>query len=278
MRRLAPQLIALALVIAALGGCGGDPAAPADAESQPTPPPPTAEGDGEVTPGADRANAGLEERSRPDRSESRVEPELALATKGNPAVWVLPGEKVAMHASPGGEVIQKVDRRTEFGSPTVFSVAERRGDWVGVTSPDLANNQLGWLELDPRHLGSGTSPYLIEVDLSDHTTTLKRGSETVGSFPVTVGAPGSPTPTGRFSVTDVFEGGLGPAYGCCAVAISANQPRTPSGWIGGRRIAIHGTDGTLGVDASHGCVRAEDQNVQALVDRVPLGTPVEIRQ
>ena len=98
------------------------------------------------------------------------------------------------------------------------------------------------------------------------------------SFTVTVGAPGTSTPTGRFAVTDTFRGNLNPAYGCCAVATTARQLNLPSGWLGGDRIAIHGTSGPLGVAASNGCVRAADEDVSALVDRVQLGSPVIIRQ
>ncbi len=97
------------------------------------------------------------------------------------------------------------------------------------------------------------------------------------SFQVSVGAADSPTPTGKFAVTDTFRGGLASAYGCCAVALSATQPNLPSGWLGGNRIAIHGTDGALGVAVSHGCVRAADEDVSALIDVLPLGSPVTIR-
>jgi lipoprotein-anchoring transpeptidase ErfK/SrfK len=60
------------------------------------------------------------------------------------------------------------------------------------------------------------------------------------------------------------------------VALSATQPHIPSGWLGGNRIAIHGTTGPLGVAASHGCVRAANPDVSMLVDRLPLGSPVFI--
>jgi lipoprotein-anchoring transpeptidase ErfK/SrfK len=99
----------------------------------------------------------------------------------------------------------------------------------------------------------------------------------VVSFPVTVGAPASATPTGRLSVTDAFTGLDSAAYGCCALALSATQPNLPSGWLGGRTIAIHGTSGPLGVAASHGCIRAADDSVAKLVRIVPLGTPVLIQ-
>ena len=96
-------------------------------------------------------------------------------------------------------------------------------------------------------------------------------------FPVTVGAPASPTPTGRFAVTDTFTGLRSSAYGCCALALSATQPSLPSGWLGGDRIAIHGTSGPLGEALSHGCVRAADADVRRLIREVPLGVPVVIR-
>jgi lipoprotein-anchoring transpeptidase ErfK/SrfK len=62
------------------------------------------------------------------------------------------------------------------------------------------------------------------------------------------------------------------------VALTANQPSLPSGWLGGNRIAFHGTDGPLGVAASHGCIRAANPDVEGLLSKLPLGARVEIRQ
>ena len=90
--------------------------------------------------------------------------------------------------------------------------------------------------------------------------------------------PASPTPIGRFAITDTFRGNLNPAYGCCALATSATQSDLPSGWLGGDRIAIHGTTGPLGAALSHGCIRASNAAVSALVRRVGLGTPVVIHR
>ena len=99
------------------------------------------------------------------------------------------------------------------------------------------------------------------------------------SFPIAIGAAATPTPTGRFAVTDTFRGGLNPAYGCCAVALTAVQPDLQSGWYGGNRIAIHGSPGgSAGGAVSNGCVHAADADVSALVKKAPPGTPVLIRQ
>ena len=39
------------------------------------------------------------------------------------------------------------------------------------------------------------------------------------SFPITIGAPESPTPTGHYAVTDTFVDLNSSAYGCCALAL-----------------------------------------------------------
>ena len=196
-----------------------------------------------------------------------------------PVVWVRAGAEVEIRTEPGrdGKVAKRVGRQTEFGSPSVFGVVRRSGDWAAVTTPFLGNGELGWVHLDSKELDAGWTKRSIVVDLSERRAVLRSGDEVTRSFIVTVGMPGAETPIGRFAVTDTFRGNLNAAYGCCAVAISAHQPNLPSGWLGGNRIAFHGTSGPLGVAASHGCVRASNPDVNALVNQVPLGTPVFIR-
>jgi hypothetical protein len=209
---------------------------------------------------------------------ARRDATLRLPTRGHPLVTVRVGEQVEIRSAPGGgEVIRKVGDRTEFGSRTMFGVARTRDGWAAVPNPYGENGRLGWIRLDPRKLRAGYTPNSVLVDLSEHRAQLLRGDSVVRTFTVTIGAPDTTTPTGEFAVTDTFRGNLNPAYGCCAVAITAVQPNVPSGWLGGNRIAIHGTSGPLGVAASSGCVRAADRDVSALVDALPPGAPVTIR-
>jgi len=98
---------------------------------------------------------------------------------------------------------------------------------------------------------------------------------------VGIGAYGSETPTGRFAVTDELSGpSYSASYGCCILALSGHQQHLPPGWRGGDRLAIHGTDSvaTVGDAGSAGCLRAADADMRALMGRVPLGTPVFIRE
>ena len=212
-------------------------------------------------------------------SEERGPTELAVPPGAHALIWVRQGERIPVRTEPrGGEVVEVVDRRTEFQSPTVFGVVREQDGWAAVTTAKLPNGQLGWIRLDGDRLKAGSTRMSIVVDLSERVAELRDGAKSRRSFAVTVGAPGMETPTGQFAVTDTFRGGsLNPVYGCCALALSATQPSLPSGWLGGNRIAIHGTTEALGTAASHGCVRAADSDVSALVKGVPLGTPVFIR-
>jgi lipoprotein-anchoring transpeptidase ErfK/SrfK len=124
------------------------------------------------------------------------------------------------------------------------------------------------------------NPWAIAVDLSERTVEVSRRGRVVRRFLVGVGRPRTPTPTGRFGVTDKLEiAGGSPAYGCCALALTGHQTHIEPGWRGGDRLAIHGTrlTATIGDAASFGCLRARDRDVRWLVRRVFLGTIVSIR-
>ena len=204
--------------------------------------------------------------------------DLSVPAGAYPVISVRIDQEVEMRTEPdGGELVKSIGRRTRYGSPSVFGVVDQREGWAGVTTSLLPNGRLGWIELEPSRVRAGWTRYSVAVDLSERRAMLLLGERTELSFPVTVGAPGAETPTGRFAVTDTFTGLDSAAYGCCALALSATQPHLPSGWLGGSTIAIHGTSGPLGVAVSNGCVRAADQNVARLVRDVPLGTPVFVR-
>jgi hypothetical protein len=194
-----------------------------------------------------------------------------------PIATVLSGRQIALHTSPGGSVFEQVGDQTEFGSPRAYWIERVRGQWFGVPSPDLPNGRLAWIRDDRSELTVSETHYWISADLSAHRLELHYAKRLVERFPVTVGSRQSPTPLGNYAVTDGLRGaGLGPWYGCCILALTGHQNRLPAGWIGGNRIAIHGTPGSVGGADSHGCLRASDPDMVSLFERVPLGTPVFI--
>lgn len=188
---------------------------------------------------------------------------------------------VRLRSRPRGPVDVTAVARTEFGSPRVLGVARRRGAWLGVVATERPNGRLAWVRRDDPGLRTRRVRYSLHADLSSRRLVLERDGRVIRRLKVAIGRPGSPTPTGRFAITDKLSGPrFGSYYGCCILALSGKQPNPPSGWPGGNRLAIHGTSspGTIGQAGSAGCLRAGDSGLRFLMRRVPLGTPVFIRR
>lgn len=184
---------------------------------------------------------------------------------------------VTLRARPGGRVVERLSGETPFGSPRALAVVRSlHGRWLGVTIPELGNGRLGWVDARAARLRFARTRLELDVDLSQRLVVLRRGTRVLRRVSVGVGRPGSPTPTGRFAVTDKLAGSsYSASYGCCILALSATQPSVPAGWSGGNRIAIHG--GPTGGAVSAGCIHAADADLNYLMRLVPLGTPVSIR-
>jgi hypothetical protein len=177
---------------------------------------------------------------------------------------------IALRTAPGGRVLARLGPRTRFGTPLVLGVGARRRGWVGLISPALPNGRLGWAKAEALRLA--VTHYAIEVDLSRRELLLTRRGLVVRRITVGIGRSASPTPPGRYVITDKLAGDA--TYGCCILALSGHQPHPPPGWRGEARLAIHGGD--LGA-VSAGCLHAEDADLRFLMARVPLGTPVAVR-
>jgi lipoprotein-anchoring transpeptidase ErfK/SrfK len=189
------------------------------------------------------------------------------------------GGKVNLHTKPNGRVIARVGSRTDFGSPQMLTVAARRGGWLGVINEDVSNGGLAWVRAQGRTLQPRRTDVVLRVNLEDRRLELVDGTRVERKMTVGVGRPGSPTPKGRFSVTDKLSGRpYGGTYGCCILALSGRQPKVPPGWQGGDRLAIHGTNdpGSIGRQSSAGCLHADASDLRLLMRRVSLGTPVLI--
>jgi hypothetical protein len=209
----------------------------------------------------------------------RVKPP-AKRPPANVIARVRPGHALALYDRPFGRVVTRVGSTTQFGSQRAFGVVKTsRGRWLAVTEAGIANNRAVWVDARAGGLRYTRTRYRLEVDLSSRTLVVRRGKVAVRRLSVAVGRSGSPTPTGRFAVTDKLAGGnFSASYGCCILALSAIQPNLPAGWNGGNRIAIHGTlSADFGQASSAGCVHARDSDLRYLMRLVPLGTPVVIR-
>jgi hypothetical protein len=190
------------------------------------------------------------------------------------------GRTVTVYDAPDGRAVARVRKRTRFGSPTRLAVLHRRGDWLEISSEALGPARRGWIRHSEAVRLSHTA-YQVTVDLSARRLELRHGHRVALSSAVAVGTAASPTPTGRFGVTDKLDGDrFDGVYGCCVLAVSTIQTKVPSEWQGGNRIALHGTNSpwSFGRAVSTGCVRVREAPLRELMRRVPLGTPVLIRR
>jgi lipoprotein-anchoring transpeptidase ErfK/SrfK len=191
-------------------------------------------------------------------------------------------DAVAARAAPGGPVIARFDLYNENDYPTLFSVRARKLDarcrtaWFLVQLPLRPNGATGWVAAWRVRLASVRTR--IDIDLSARRLRLYRSGRLALTARAAVGAPSTPTPTGRFYVNQILipptpDGPFGPA----AFGVSAFSP-TLTAWAQGGPIAIHGTNepGSIGAAVSHGCVRISDRAARTLHRLVLAGTPVVI--
>jgi lipoprotein-anchoring transpeptidase ErfK/SrfK len=127
---------------------------------------------------------------------------------------------------------------------------------------------------------------VVTIDRGGFTLRLFKRLKLVKSYPIAVGQVGLETPAGLY---DVQNKAVNPAWhvpnsawaGDMAGQVIPPGPQNPikARWLGIYAGAgIHGTDaaGSIGTNASHGCIRMLIPDVVELYDKVPVGAPVYI--
>jgi lipoprotein-anchoring transpeptidase ErfK/SrfK len=184
-----------------------------------------------------------------------------------------------VRARPRGRILGRLGGVTPLGTPTWLWALDvsRDAHWARVVLPWRPNGRTGWVMLAGRRVVRTRT--WVQADVSRRRVMLMRGDDVVGSFLAAVGTQTSPTPTGRFSVTDpVATGDPSGPFGWYAFGLSGHQPHLPPGWAGGDQLAIHGTNdpASLGTAASAGCLRVSAAALRLLKNALRPGTPVVI--
>jgi len=148
--------------------------------------------------------------------------------------------------------------------------------WLQIRVPRRPNGSKGWV---PRAaLGKlRVLTTALEIDKRRLKGRLFRDGKEIWTSSIGIGAPGTPTPSGRYWIRERLPNlGGNPAYGPLAFGTAAYSHL--SEWPGGGVIGIHGTNapGLIPGRPSHGCIRVPNAKILALDELMPVGTPVWI--
>jgi lipoprotein-anchoring transpeptidase ErfK/SrfK len=135
-----------------------------------------------------------------------------------------------------------------------------------------------------------TSTRDIVLELGKRQISLRENGRVLHTWPVAIGDPSTPTPTGRFQVENKV---VNPIYQSTTSGkvIKKIGPQAPLGdrWIGFKQsgpnqFGIHGTPDawawtvTSRAAVSNGCVRMLTPHVRKLFELVEVGTPVIVQR
>lgn len=177
-------------------------------------------------------------------------------------------------------VVTTLSDKTEYDIQRTLLVTDQtsRPGWLNVLLPIRPNGSSGWIKASDVTLGS--SDYEIKVELAAHKLTLLKLGQPVLESAVVIGSDKTPTPPGKFYVTDPLDlhNNSNAGYGVFALGISGYSDVLTSFKGGPGQLAVHGTNNPeqVGQNISNGCVRVPNDIIEQIAAQAPLGTPVTI--
>jgi lipoprotein-anchoring transpeptidase ErfK/SrfK len=186
-------------------------------------------------------------------------------------------DNLAIRPSRTGRTIDTLKLRADVQRALVAATGERV-----VTAPIK--------RIEPAVTGdklAGEYPVVLTVDRGGFRLSLFRDLKRVRVYPIAVGQAGVETPAGLYKIQNKA---VNPAWhvpnsdwagSLAGAVIPGGAPNNPikSRWLGVYDgVGVHGTDarGSIGSNASHGCIRMLIEDVEKLYDEVPVGTPIYI--
>lgn len=174
--------------------------------------------------------------------------------------------------------IANTDSDSSVGTPVRLDLEDQL-EW-SITA-DLSGHDIGDRT---EHLPAATPKATrIVLRLGERRVYVYDNDQILDSYPVAIGAPSTPTPTGQFEIFqmivdpvwqspwtgEIFPPGANSALGLRWIGFA----EMPSGIIG-----FHGTPtvSSIGKAASNGCVRLTNEDVLALYEHVRIGMTVTV--
>jgi lipoprotein-anchoring transpeptidase ErfK/SrfK len=186
-------------------------------------------------------------------------PQIVYSGPGKPPVAVLPP--------------------AELGAPTWVPVVQASPGWDRVLLPSRPNRATGWIytaaaggsQLDTRR-----STYLVQISTGARTLSILDDGRLLGTWTAAVGAPATPTPTGRTFLLALLAPPH-PTYSPLILPLGFHSDTLDTYGGGPGTVGVHGwpNPSVFGRAVSHGCVRVPAAALHAL-SQVPLGSLVLI--
>lgn len=219
---------------------------------------------------------------------------LAVALAGIVAAGDLPKPAITLSHQITGTVVEY----TVAPGETLGRIGAR----VGVDATTIAaNNSLPraaklavgqTLRIDSRHIVPAVVGASVVINIPQRMLFVFEGGTVVQAFPVALGRPTWPTPTGPFSI---LTKEIDPTWDV-PVSIQREMEREgkepllkvppgPDNPLGDRwfglslpGVGIHGTNAPASIyhHQTHGCVRLHPDDIRTMFDRVSVGAPGEI--
>jgi lipoprotein-anchoring transpeptidase ErfK/SrfK len=153
------------------------------------------------------------------------------------------------------------------------------GGWLLVRLPGRPAGRVGWIPAANARVTR--SPWRIVVTRKTRHASVYRDGRLLSRFPVVVGTPSTPTPSGHFFVVEHVPQAPGSILGPWALATSAFSHVLQEFDGGPGQIALHGRAGVLARDPlgtahSHGCIRFDNDVIRRLAGLLSNGTPIDV--
>jgi lipoprotein-anchoring transpeptidase ErfK/SrfK len=187
-----------------------------------------------------------------------LKPQILYAGPGKPPVAVLP--------------------TTELGGPTWVPVVQTSPEWERVLLPSRPNRATGWIytgatgsQLDTRR-----SAYLVRIKVGARKLSAYYDGRPLGTWTVAVGAPATPTPTGRTFLLALLAPPH-PTYSPLILPLGFHSNTLTTFGGGPGTVGLHGwpDSSVFGRAISHGCVRVPAAALHVL-SQIPLGSLILI--
>jgi lipoprotein-anchoring transpeptidase ErfK/SrfK len=191
---------------------------------------------------------------------------------------VHPRAPLVVSAGPGKPPVAVLPP-AELGAPTWVPVVQGNPGWERVLLPSRPNRATGWIytgaaggsQLDTRR-----SPFLVRINVGARKLSILDAGRLLGTWTAAVGAPATPTPTGRTFLLALLAP-LHPTYSPLILPLGFHSDTLDTYGGGPGTVGVHGwpDPSVFGRAVSHGCVRIPAAALHIL-SRVPLGSLVLI--